>query len=313
MAIGKFMRSGGMAALAAGLAVLALPAVAQAQDANHGRWNRGGGEAGAHNSNGGGSWRGRGGDGWRTGGDAGAQNNNGGGSWRGRDGGRGDRGNAQSATAPAPQAQAQPQRSWSRGDGNGGSWNRSSDTGNRPAWRGRSTAETPPPAQVETQRRAWNGTGQWQGRSTADRDNRRRGEDAARWRNDNRDYAWRGSNDYRWRGDRQNYAGNPARNWDRDWRRDDRYDWRGYRNAHRHTYRLGAYYAPYRNYSYRRLSAGFFLDTLFFGSRYWIDDPWQYRLPPAYGPYRWVRYYDDALLVDTYTGEVVDVIYSFFW
>ncbi|WP_409574764.1 RcnB family protein [Sphingopyxis sp. PET50] len=33
----------------------------------------------------------------------------------------------------------------------------------------------------------------------------------------------------------------------------------------------------------------------------------------AYGGYRWVRYYNDALLVDTYSGEVVDVIYDFFW
>jgi len=28
---------------------------------------------------------------------------------------------------------------------------------------------------------------------------------------------------------------------------------------------------------------------------------------------RWIRYYDDALLVDTWNGEVVDVIYNFFW
>ena len=26
-----------------------------------------------------------------------------------------------------------------------------------------------------------------------------------------------------------------------------------------------------------------------------------------------LRYYDDVLLVDTYSGEVVDVIYEFFW
>ena len=32
-----------------------------------------------------------------------------------------------------------------------------------------------------------------------------------------------------------------------------------------------------------------------------------------YGPYRWVRYYDDAVLVDIYSGEVVDVINNFFW
>lgn len=52
---------------------------------------------------------------------------------------------------------------------------------------------------------------------------------------------------------------------------------------------------------------------MFYSSRYWIDDPWQYRLPDVYGPYRWVRYYDDALLVDVYSGEVVDVIHDFFW
>jgi hypothetical protein len=33
----------------------------------------------------------------------------------------------------------------------------------------------------------------------------------------------------------------------------------------------------------------------------------------AYPGTRWVRYYDDVLLVDVYTGEVVDVIHDFFW
>ena len=61
------------------------------------------------------------------------------------------------------------------------------------------------------------------------------------------------------------------------------------------------------------LSIGFFLDNVFFGSRYWINDPWTYRLPEVYGPYRWVRYYDDVVLVNIYTGEVVDVIHDFFW
>ena len=57
----------------------------------------------------------------------------------------------------------------------------------------------------------------------------------------------------------------------------------------------------------------FTLGSLFYSQRYWINDPWYYRLPPAYGDYRWVRYYDDALLVDVYSGRVVDVIYDFFW
>lgn len=104
------------------------------------------------------------------------------------------------------------------------------------------------------------------------------------------------------------------RRWDRrDWRRHKRYDWYDYRRSHRHVFHIGRYYAPYRSHYYNRITIGFFLDGLFFGSRYWINDPWQYRLPDVYGPYRWVRYYDDVLLVNIYTGEVVDVIYDFFW
>ena len=63
----------------------------------------------------------------------------------------------------------------------------------------------------------------------------------------------------------------------------------------------------------RRWSIGSFLYPSYYGSNFWLNDPWQYRLPPAYGPYRWVRYWDDALLVNIYTGEVVDVINNFFW
>jgi Ni/Co efflux regulator RcnB len=55
------------------------------------------------------------------------------------------------------------------------------------------------------------------------------------------------------------------------------------------------------------------LDRLFWGRNYWISDPWQYRLPAAPYGYQWVRYYNDVLLVDTYNGRVVDVIYDFFW
>ena len=61
------------------------------------------------------------------------------------------------------------------------------------------------------------------------------------------------------------------------------------------------------------MNVGFRLQNLFYGSRYQINDPWRYRLPPVYGPYRWIRYYDDVLLVDSYDGRVVDVIYDFFW
>ena len=38
-----------------------------------------------------------------------------------------------------------------------------------------------------------------------------------------------------------------------------------------------------------------------------------YRLPYAPPGYRWIRYYDDAMLIDTWDGTVVDVIRDFFW
>ena len=101
--------------------------------------------------------------------------------------------------------------------------------------------------------------------------------------------------------------------WDRNWRNDNRYNWNNYRQSNRNLYRPGRYSSPYSNYAYRRLNIGISLNSLFFSSRYWINDPWQYRLPAVYGSYRWVRYYDDVLLVDTYSGQVVDVIYDFFW
>ena len=110
-----------------------------------------------------------------------------------------------------------------------------------------------------------------------------------------------------WRRDRDG-----DRRWSNDWRRDHRYDWRNYRSRYGSLYRLGRYYDPY-GWGYRRFSTGFNLWPSYYGSNFWLNDPWQYRLPPAYGPYRWVRYYDDALLVNIYTGQVVDVIHGFFW
>jgi hypothetical protein len=111
----------------------------------------------------------------------------------------------------------------------------------------------------------------------------------------------------------QGYYPGSGQRWSRDWHNDRHYDWHGYRYANRGVYRLSPYYAPYHGWGYRQLSVGFILQPLFYGSAYWIGDPYTYRLPPVYGPYRWVRYYNDALLVNIYTGEVVDVAYGIFW
>jgi hypothetical protein len=151
---------------------------------------------------------------------------------------------------------------------------------------------------TEEQLRREYGIGQRDGRRGGwDRDRRDRYGD---WNRDGRGDRW---------GDRRDRR----RNWDHGWRNDRRYDWQRYRYANRHLYRPGSYYAPYRNYRYNRLSIGFYLDSLFYSNRYWLSDPWQYRLPAAPYGTQWVRYYDDVVLVDVYTGEVLDVIHDFFW
>ena len=144
----------------------------------------------------------------------------------------------------------------------------------------------------------------------------RRGDDSS-WRRDGRygSYGTYGSNSaYRY-GSRYGSGYEPSYGaaWSRDWRGDRRYDWQGYRQRYSNLYRMPRYYAPYSGWGYRRLSIGITLGSGFWGDRYAISDPWYYRLPQAYGPYRWVRYWDDALLIDLRTGRVVDVVYGIFW
>lgn len=128
-----------------------------------------------------------------------------------------------------------------------------------------------------------------------------------------RGQAW-GNQGYR--GNAGGYEGRGDRGgaWNRGWRGDNRYNWNSYRQVNRGAYRLPRYYAPGGwGYGYRRFSIGATLSSVLWGENYWIDDPYAYRLPDAYGPYRWVRYYDDAMLVDLRSGRVVDVVYEIFW
>ena len=126
-------------------------------------------------------------------------------------------------------------------------------------------------------------------------------------RQDRRD--WRQDRRQDRRADRRDWR----RDWNRSWRNDRRYDWNRWRYSNRNIFRLPSYYSPYRNHRYSRFSIGFFLQPLFYSQRYRIGNPYQYRLPAAPYGTQWVRYYNDVLLVDIYTGEVIDVIYDFFW
>ena len=103
-----------------------------------------------------------------------------------------------------------------------------------------------------------------------------------------------------------------ATHWTGEWRRDNRYDWRGWRDRHRSTFHIGIYYDPL-GWNYQPYQVGWRLWPSYYGRRYWIEDPYQYRLPYPPAGTVWVRYWNDALLVDTWTGEVVDAIQNFFW
>ena len=105
----------------------------------------------------------------------------------------------------------------------------------------------------------------------------------------------------------------PTYNWSStNWRKDRRYDWSNYRNKYWWLFQLGSYYDPF-GWGYSPYQIGWRMWPSYYSDNYWINDPWYYRLPYAPPGTRWVRYWDDAILVDTWSGQVVDVIYNFFW
>lgn len=96
----------------------------------------------------------------------------------------------------------------------------------------------------------------------------------------------------------------------REARREYREDWRDYRKQNRDVYRRGNWRSSYR---YRAFHPGTRIERGYWSPRYVIDNPRRYRLPPAGGNLRWVRHYDDVLLINIRTGRVVEVHRGFFW
>jgi len=63
---------------------------------------------------------------------------------------------------------------------------------------------------------------------------------------------------------------------------------------------------------YRRWVFGQIFPRIFWAQDYWLTDYWMFDLPvPPYG-YVWVRYGDDALLVNKRTRRVLQVVYGLF-
>lgn len=104
----------------------------------------------------------------------------------------------------------------------------------------------------------------------------------------------------------------PQVQWNTSWRNDRHYDWKDYRRHHRSIFHFGFYYDPF-GWDYFPYQIGWRMWPSYYSQQFWINDPWMYRLPYAPPGYRWIRYWDDALLIDTWSGTVVDVIPNFFW
>jgi Ni/Co efflux regulator RcnB len=128
-------------------------------------------------------------------------------------------------------------------------------------------------------------------------------------------------------------GGQQPKNWQNQ--QGHRYDWNGYQPGHRppewqqyrqnfnprpyqfnrdaeRRYRWQPYMQP-RGWYYQRWVFGQVLPLLFWGRDYWLDNYWQFGLmDPPYG-YVWVRYGNDALLVDVESGQILSVMYGVFY
>jgi Ni/Co efflux regulator RcnB len=84
-------------------------------------------------------------------------------------------------------------------------------------------------------------------------------------------------------------------------------------NAPRHYHYRGGSYRQPAGWRYQRWTTGAFLPSLYWSNSYWINDYNDYGLDNPPPGTVWVRYGDDALLIDRDSGEVVQVIYGIFY
>lgn len=140
--------------------------------------------------------------------------------------------------------------------------------------------------------------------------NREQHEQALRnWNNDRHDTrdsrtqaSWRDTRGHIWHQDRGWYERYRANNF------------RFYQGRYfaRDRFRIGFYQRPF-GFTSRIWLRGDFLPFGYYSEDYTLADYWSYDLyDPPLGC-RWVRVRDDALLVDNFTGEVVDGVYNIFW
>jgi len=75
----------------------------------------------------------------------------------------------------------------------------------------------------------------------------------------------------------------------------------------------GPAYRPPQGYYARHWTWGMTLPSLFWDRQYWLTDYAAYDLPPPPFGAIWVRVGSDALLIDQYSGSIIEVDYGVFY
>jgi len=91
-----------------------------------------------------------------------------------------------------------------------------------------------------------------------------------------------------------------------EWRGSWNHGWSG------HRYRAQARYYYPRGYARTSWSIGYRLPLVFLAASYFVDYDTYGLAPPPYGC-RWLRVDGDLLLVDQASGEIVDILYDFYY
>ncbi|HVZ92767.1 MAG TPA: RcnB family protein [Rhizomicrobium sp.] len=79
-----------------------------------------------------------------------------------------------------------------------------------------------------------------------------------------------------------------------------------------HRFHIRAWIAP-RGFHYRRFRLGERIPRVLLAADFFLTSYWLYGLDPPPPDYVWVRDGPDAVLVDRYTGEVIQVVYDVFY
>ncbi len=75
----------------------------------------------------------------------------------------------------------------------------------------------------------------------------------------------------------------------------------------------GGFYRPPQGFYNHRWVYGEILPRAFWAQDYWLGDFYDYDLPPPPPGTVWVRYGNDALLIDEFDGQIIEVVYNVFY